>query len=52
MRHGDAVTLIDAAWPKDYPLVVDSLRQIGAAPEQVEAVVLTHAHPDHVGVAE
>jgi glyoxylase-like metal-dependent hydrolase (beta-lactamase superfamily II) len=52
MRDGDAVTLVDAAWPKDYPFVVDSLRQIGAAPEQVEAVVLTHAHPDHVGVAE
>ena len=52
MRDGNAVTLIDAAWPKDYPFVVDSLRQIGAVPEQVEAVVLTHAHPDHVGVAE
>ena len=52
MRDGNTVTLIDAAWPKDYPLVVDSLHQIGASPEQVEAVVLTHAHPDHVGVAE
>jgi len=52
MRDEDAITLVDAAWPKDYPLVVDSLRQIGATPEQVDAVVLTHAHPDHVGVAE
>jgi len=52
MRDANTVTLTDAAWPKDYPLVIDSLRQIGAVPEQVEAVVLTHAHPDHVGVAE
>ena len=52
IRDGDAITLIDAAWPKDYPVVVDSLRQIGAGPGQVDAVVLTHAHPDHVGVAE
>lgn len=52
VREGSAVTLIDAAWPKDYPFVVDSLHQIGASPDQVEAVVLTHAHPDHVGVAE
>jgi len=52
VRDGDAITLVDAAWPKDYSFVVDSLHQIGAVPEQVEAVVLTHAHPDHVGVAE
>ncbi|MGB5187451.1 MAG: MBL fold metallo-hydrolase [Acidimicrobiia bacterium] len=52
IRSGEAVTLIDAAWPKDYPVVVDSLRQIDAGPGQVDAVVLTHAHPDHVGVAE
>ncbi|MEN8113017.1 MAG: MBL fold metallo-hydrolase [Actinomycetota bacterium] len=52
IRDGDAVTLVDAAWPKDHPFIVESLQQIGATPEQVEAVVLTHAHPDHVGVAE
>jgi glyoxylase-like metal-dependent hydrolase (beta-lactamase superfamily II) len=52
MRDGDAITLVDAAWPKDRSFVVDSLRQIAAAPEQVEAGVQTHAHPDHVGVAE
>ena len=52
IREGDAITLVDAAWPRDYPLVIDSLNQIGATPALVEAVVLTHAHPDHVGVAE
>lgn len=52
IREGDSVTLIDAAWPKDYELVVESLTHIGARVSDVEAVVLTHAHPDHVGVAE
>lgn len=52
IREGKSVTLVDAAWPKDYELVVESLTQIGAQVGDVEAVVLTHAHPDHVGVAE
>jgi glyoxylase-like metal-dependent hydrolase (beta-lactamase superfamily II) len=52
IRDGDAITLVDAAWPKDYSYVVESLAQIGATADHVEAVVLTHAHPDHVGVAE
>ncbi|MEN8234650.1 MAG: MBL fold metallo-hydrolase [Actinomycetota bacterium] len=52
LREGDALTLVDAAWPKNYSHVVESLRQIGATPDNVEAVVLTHAHPDHIGVAE
>jgi glyoxylase-like metal-dependent hydrolase (beta-lactamase superfamily II) len=52
VREGEAVTLVDAAWPKDYPRVVESLERAGASPAQVEAVVLTHAHPDHAGVAE
>lgn len=52
LRSGDGITLIDAAWPKDYATVADSLHQIGASPDQVTAVVLTHAHPDHIGVAE
>ena len=45
IRDGDAITLIDAAWPKDYPVVVDSLRQIGAGPGQVDAVVLDPCSP-------
>ncbi|UCG41351.1 MAG: MBL fold metallo-hydrolase [Acidimicrobiia bacterium] len=52
IREGTSITLIDAAWPRDYRLVVDSLAEIGASPGDVEAILLTHAHPDHVGVAE
>lgn len=52
IEENGAITLVDAAWPRDFPLVEESLLQIGAGPDDVEAVVLTHAHPDHVGVAE
>ncbi len=52
IRDGDAITLVDAAWPRDLPAVLDSLRLVGVAPGQVEAIVLTHAHRDHLGVTE
>ena len=48
----DGVTLVDAGFPRDLPRVLSSLRQIGRALEDVAAVVLTHAHPDHIGATE
>ncbi len=52
IADGDGVTLVDAGYPRDLPRVISSLRQIGRALEDVVAVVLTHAHPDHIGAAE
>ncbi|MFI9825052.1 MBL fold metallo-hydrolase [Streptomyces sp. NPDC052013] len=50
--EGDAVTLVDTGYPGDRPLLLASLAQVGSAPEAVAAVLLTHAHNDHVGSAE
>jgi len=49
---GDEVTLVDTGEPRDLPRVRSSLEVIGRAPGDVSAVVLTHAHPDHIGAAE
>lgn len=49
---GDDVTLIDTGYPGDRDRVIASLDRIGRSPADVAAVVLTHAHPDHVGNAE
>jgi glyoxylase-like metal-dependent hydrolase (beta-lactamase superfamily II) len=46
------VTLVDSGEPRDLPRVLSSLQRIGRAPGDVSAVVLTHAHPDHIGAAE
>ncbi len=49
--EGDAVTLVDAAWPRDVALVAGSLATIGRRPEDVAVILLTHAHRDHLGTA-
>ncbi|MEU3842494.1 MBL fold metallo-hydrolase [Streptomyces sp. NPDC028635] len=52
LKDGDAVTLVDTGYPGDRQLVLDSLAQVGSAPQAVAAVLITHAHNDHLGSAE
>jgi glyoxylase-like metal-dependent hydrolase (beta-lactamase superfamily II) len=49
LREGDDVTLIDTGYPGDTGRVEASLREIGRRPEDVRAVLITHAHVDHIG---
>jgi glyoxylase-like metal-dependent hydrolase (beta-lactamase superfamily II) len=52
VADGDEVTLVDTGEPRDLPRVLASLQRIGRTLSDVSAVVLTHAHPDHIGAAE
>ncbi len=47
----DGVALVDAGFPRDFPRVLSSLKWIGRSLGEVAAVVLTHAHPGHIGAA-
>jgi glyoxylase-like metal-dependent hydrolase (beta-lactamase superfamily II) len=49
VRDGADVTLIDSGYPGDTAAVEASIRAIGCRPEDVRAILLTHAHVDHVG---
>jgi glyoxylase-like metal-dependent hydrolase (beta-lactamase superfamily II) len=51
VREGDSITLIDAGYPGDRQRVEESIRVIGRQPEDVHAILLTHAHVDHMGAA-
>jgi glyoxylase-like metal-dependent hydrolase (beta-lactamase superfamily II) len=49
LRDGADLTLIDSGWPGDTAAVEASIRAIGNRPEDVRAILLTHAHIDHMG---
>ncbi|MEU0227992.1 MBL fold metallo-hydrolase [Streptomyces sp. NPDC006284] len=52
LTDGDAVTLVDTGYPGDRAQLLASLAEVGSAPEAVVAVLITHAHNDHLGSAE
>ncbi|SDJ28499.1 Glyoxylase, beta-lactamase superfamily II [Frankineae bacterium MT45] len=49
LTDGDDVTLIDGGYPQDYGTLVASLDELGLKPQSVRAVLVTHAHVDHIG---
>jgi glyoxylase-like metal-dependent hydrolase (beta-lactamase superfamily II) len=49
LRDGTDLTLVDGGYPGDVDDVEASIRAIGRRPEDVRAILVTHAHADHVG---
>ena len=49
IREGTELTLVDAGWRGDTAQVERSIRSLGREPQDLRAVVLTHAHADHTG---
>ncbi|GEE00416.1 MBL fold metallo-hydrolase [Gordonia spumicola] len=49
LQDDRGVTLIDGGYPGHADAVVESLRRVGSAPEEIRGAVLTHAHVDHIG---
>jgi glyoxylase-like metal-dependent hydrolase (beta-lactamase superfamily II) len=50
--EGDEVTIVDAGVRSSWNSLGAALTQIGKTADDVAAVVLTHAHFDHIGFAE
>lgn len=51
VEDDDGVTLVDAGLPSMWPMLLAALEERGRRPDEVRALVLTHAHFDHVGFA-
>jgi glyoxylase-like metal-dependent hydrolase (beta-lactamase superfamily II) len=51
VEDGTAVTIVDAAFPQTWRYLPEALESVGRSLGDVEALVLTHAHFDHVGFA-
>ncbi|AXM89928.1 MBL fold metallo-hydrolase [Anoxybacillus ayderensis] len=51
---GDRLTLIDAGVKTEeaWHVFVRELRELGYEPEDIEQVIITHHHPDHVGLLD
>jgi glyoxylase-like metal-dependent hydrolase (beta-lactamase superfamily II) len=52
LTEGDAVTLVDTGYPADRERVAASLAAIGRRTGDVTAILITHAHTDHIGSAD
>jgi hydroxyacylglutathione hydrolase len=49
--YGDAISLIDSGVAGSEHVIFEYLRSTGRTPEEITTLVLTHAHPDHIGAA-
>lgn len=52
VEEGGSLAVVDTGVPTSWASFEDALRQLGRTAGDVEAVVLTHGHFDHLGFAE
>jgi glyoxylase-like metal-dependent hydrolase (beta-lactamase superfamily II) len=52
VESGDRLTIFDAGIPTSWRSLHEALGELGRTTDDLDAVVLTHAHFDHIGFAE
>jgi glyoxylase-like metal-dependent hydrolase (beta-lactamase superfamily II) len=51
VEDGDGVTIVDTGLPRSWQSLLSALSELGRTARDLEAVVLTHGHFDHMGFA-
>src|SRR4051794_2593430 len=52
IEDGRELTIVDAGLPASWSSLQDALAELGRTTSDIRALVLTHAHPDHIGFCE
>ncbi len=52
LEEGGRLTIVDTGVPRSWESLLGALTELGRSTDDIEAVVLTHAHFDHIGFAE
>ena len=52
LAQGGRLTVLDAGLPGDWRDFSSALSRLGHTPADIDAVLITHHHPDHAGNAE
>ncbi|MCW2928834.1 MAG: Zn-dependent hydrolase [Thermoleophilia bacterium] len=52
VESGERLCVVDAGHPQSWTALHEALDELGKSPDQIDALVLTHGHFDHVGFAE
>lgn len=52
IAQGGRLTLVDAGFPGHYAIFRSGIQTLGYTVADVEAIILTHAHADHLGFAQ
>ena len=51
LETADGLAVLDTGFPGSAPKILDGIHALGRRPDEVRHILLTHAHPDHMGSA-